>query len=130
FEVGQGRASARIGQAKTGADVFLALIEGAAERLADLLSEASGQAQEQSARVFTERPAPDLRSSLQALGRIGLLTALAHDSLTSLQRLLAYTRSLTNNHGLDPGKLQALERDIAELERAAESLQIRISYLQ
>lgn len=130
FEVGQGRASARIGQAKTGADVFLALIEGAAERLADLLSEASSQAQDQSARVFTERPAPDLRASLQALGRIGLLTALAHDSLTSLQRLLAYPRSLADKHGLDPGKLQALERDIAELERTAESLQMRISYLQ
>ena len=32
FEIGQGRASARIGSAKNGADVFAALIEGAAER--------------------------------------------------------------------------------------------------
>lgn len=130
FEVGHGRASARIGQAKNGADVFFALLEGAAERLADLLSEASAEAQEQSSRVFTERPAPDLRANLQGLGRIGLLTALAHDSLTSLQRLLAYPHSVTDKHGLDPVKLQALERDIAELERTAESLQMRISYLQ
>jgi magnesium transporter len=130
FEVGQGRASARIGKAKSGADVFLSLLEGAAERLADLLSEASNDAQGQSLRVFTDKPAPDLRDSLQALGRIGMLTALTHDSLSSLQRLLAYTRSLGDKHGMDGAKLQALERDIAELERAAESLQMRISYLQ
>jgi magnesium transporter len=105
-------------------------MEGAAERLADLLSEASRDAQQQSASVFTDKPAPDLRDNLRALGRIGLMTALTHDSLSSLQRLFAYTRPLNDKHGLDAAKLQALERDIAELERTAESLQMRISYLQ
>jgi magnesium transporter len=130
FEVGQGRASARIGSANSGADVLFALLEGAGERLADLLAEATRDAHEQSGRVFTDRPAPDLRDCLQGLGRAGMLTALAHDSLSSLQRLIAYARSVSAKHDVDEAKLRALERDIAELERLAENLQMRISYLQ
>jgi magnesium transporter len=130
FEIGKGRASARIGHAKTGADVFVALIEGAAERLADLLAESTRDANAQSGNVFTETPAPDLRDCLRALGRIGMLTALAHESLSSLSRLLAYARSVGAKHGLEDAKLDALRRDVAELERLAETLQTRISYLQ
>lgn len=130
FEVGQGRASARIGSAQNGAEVLLALLEGAAERQADLLGEATRDLQQQSGRVFTERPAPDLRDNVRELGRIGVLTALVHDSLSSLQSLLAYTRPVAKPHGLDHGKLIALERDVMELERLAENLQARISYLQ
>ena len=130
FEVGQGRASARVGSAKIGADVFIALIEGAAERLADLLAEATRDANAQSAQVFTEERAPDLRDNLRALGKIGMLTALAHESLSSLNRLLTFVRSVCVKHGLEDAKLQALARDVAELERLAETLQTRISYLQ
>ncbi len=130
FEIGQGRSSARIGSAADGADVFFALIEGAAERLADLLAEATRDANAQSANVFTEQPAPDLRECLRALGRIGTLTALSHESLSSLLRLVTFTRSVGKQHGLDQSKLAALGRDISELERLAESLQTRISYLQ
>lgn len=130
FEIGVGRASARIGQAKTGADVLLALIEGAAERLSDLLAEATRDANAQSASVFAERASTDLRDSLRALGKIGMLSGLAHESLSSLSRLLAYAQSVAGNHGLDKSKLHALTRDVAELERVAETLQQRISYLQ
>lgn len=130
FDVGQGRASARIGSAKTGADVFVALIEGAAERLSDLLAEATHGASEQSTNVFTDEPAADLRDNLRALGKVGALTALSYDSLTSLQRLLAFTRSVCTKHGLDEARIQVLERDVNELERIAETLQTRIAYLQ
>lgn len=130
FDIGKGRSSARLGEAATGADVLLALIEGAAERLADLLSEATRDANGQSALVFDEKAAPDLRDNLRALGKIGTLSALSHESLTSLQRLLAYARSVASKHGLDEIRLKALERDVAELERMAETLQTRISYLQ
>lgn len=130
FEIGQGRASARIGSAQNGPDVFLALIEGAAERLADLLAEATRDANAQSASVFATDPAPDLRNCLRALGKIGMLTALAHESLSSLSRLLAFTRTACKRHGLEEEKIAALERDVAELERLAEGLQPRISYLQ
>jgi magnesium transporter len=130
FEIGAGRASARLGSAQSGADVFVALIEGAAERLADLLAEGTRGANAQAAEIFADRPAPDLRETLRALGRVGTLTALAHESLSSLQRLLTYARSVGARHGVDDGKLAALERDVAELERLSETLHTRISYLQ
>src|SRR5690606_12237208 len=44
FEIVHGRASARVASAQTAADVLLALIEGAAERLADVLAEATRDA--------------------------------------------------------------------------------------
>lgn len=130
FEVGQGRASARVGSAKTGADVFFALIEGAAERLADLLAEATRDASAISIRVFDDDRPPDLRIVLRDLGRIGALSALAHDSLTSLQRVLAYARLAKDRHGLDDARLSAMARDVGELERIAEALQPRLSFLQ
>jgi magnesium transporter len=130
FEVGQGRASARIGSAQTGADVLYALVEGAAERLADLLAESTREANNLSNAVLSENAAPDLRNSLRTLGRIGAISALAHDSLASLQRLLAYAALVKDRHGLDQAKVAALARDVGELERIAEALQPRLSYLQ
>lgn len=130
FEIGQGRASARIGSAQNGADVFLALIEGAAERLADLLAEATRDLTSVSSQVFTASPAPDLRDCLRALGKTGALTAMAHDSLSSLQRLLAFARHACTRHGLEEARLVALERDTRELEHLAEALQSRVSYVQ
>lgn len=130
FEVGLGRASARIGSAQTGADVFFALLEGAAERLADLLSEATSDANALSTTVFADDKQPDLRAILRALGRVGALAALAHDSLASLQRLLAYARAIKERHGIDDARAGAIARDVAELERIAEALQPRLSYLQ
>lgn len=130
FDVGQGRASARIGSAKSAADILLALLEGAAERLADLLSEAQQNSHAAAMIVFESHPAPDLRESLRSLGKIGTLIALSADSLSSLQRLLAYTHSVCKKHGIDEGKVAALERDVDELERLAETLLNRVSYLQ
>jgi magnesium transporter len=130
FDVGQGRASARVSLSKTGADVFFALIEGAAERLADLLAEATRDVNAVSIRVFDETNPPDLRLVLRDLGRIGALSALAHESLSSMQRLLAYARLAKDRHGLDDTRLSAMGRDVAELERIAEALQPRLSFLQ
>lgn len=130
FDIGQARASARISSSKSGADVLLALIEGAAERLADLIAESTQGANQQSMEVFTHDAAPDLRDALRALGRVGTLTALAHESLSSLQRLLAYTHSVHAKHGIDEAKIHALTRDVGELERLAETLLNRIGYLQ
>lgn len=130
FEIGQGRASARIASAQTGADVLLALVEGAAERLADVLADATRDANALSVRVFDKTDTLDLRSELRDLGRIGALSALAHDSLTSMQRLLVYARASKGKHGLDAARVAALGRDVGELERIAETLQPRLSFLQ
>jgi magnesium transporter len=130
FEVGTGRASARIGSAKVGADVFFALLEGAAERLADLMAEATRDANTLSSTIFADNGQPDLRSLLRDLGRVGALAALAHDSLSSLQRLLAYAQLAKDRHGIDDARVAAITRDVSELERIAEALQPRLSYLQ
>ena len=131
FDIGQGRASARIGSAQTGADVLLALIEGAAERLADVLAEATRDANKLSLDVFTDKDeTPDLRAALRELGRIGALGALAHDSLSSMQRLLVYSRASKGKYGLDNTRISALARDVGELERIAEQMQPRLSFLQ
>jgi magnesium transporter len=130
FEIGQGRASARISSAQTGADVMMALIEGAAERLADVLAEATRDANALSVKVFDETDTMDLRMALKDLGRIGGLAALAHDSLTSMQRLFVYARASKGKYGLVDSRLSALARDVSELERIAEQMQPRLSYLQ
>lgn len=130
FDIGQGRASARIGSAQTGADVLLALIEGAAERLADMLAEATRDANTLSMQVFAKEDTPNLPDALRELGRIGALAAIAHNSLSSLQRLLVYARATKGKYGLDVARISALARDVGELERIAETLQPRLSYLQ
>lgn len=130
FEIGERRASARISSAQSGADVMLALIEGAAERLADVLAEATREANALSVKVFDETDSMDLRTALKDLGRIGALAALAHDSLVSMQRLLVYARASKGKYGLVDSRLSALARDVAELERIAEQMQPRLSYLQ
>ncbi|MGD9980947.1 MAG: CorA family divalent cation transporter [Hyphomonadaceae bacterium] len=130
FDIGHGRASARIGSAQTGAEVMMSLIEGAAERLADLLAEATRDANKLSAEVFDEKRTPDLRAALRELGRIGALAAISHESLASMQRLLVYARSTKGKYGLDNARISALARDVGELERIAEQMQPRLSYLQ
>jgi magnesium transporter len=83
-----------------------------------------------SRRVFEETDAIDLRAALRDLGRIGALAALAHDSLSSLQRLLVYARASKDRYGLAQAPLSALARDVNELERIAEQMQPRLSFLQ
>lgn len=130
FEVGQGRAFARLESAQSGADVLMALVEGAAERLADLLAEATRDANALSQQVFDDADRLDLRAPLRELGRIGMLASLAHDSLASLQRLLVYARASKGRFGLSDARISALARDVGELERIAEAMQPRLSYLQ
>lgn len=130
FEIGQGRSSARIGEAQTGGDVALALLEGATERLSDLIAEMSKEANALSSLVFDEDSSADLRSNLRALGRVGAMSALIHDSLSSLQRLAVYARHVCTKHGLDEPRLAVLQRDVEELERVTEALQTRVAYLQ
>jgi magnesium transporter len=131
FDVGQGRASARVQSAQTGADVMMALLDGGAERLADLLSEATHEVGKHSALIFSDDgPAPDLHAALRALGRVGGLVSMTHECLSSLQRLAVYARHAGKAYGFDNARLGAFVRDAEELERVAEALQQRLSYHQ
>lgn len=131
FDIGEGRASARIARAGSGADVFLALVDGCVERLADVLHESTREAHDLSSGVFADSGAPpDLPRTLRTLGRLGTLTALAHDSLSTLQRAVAYAAQAGAHHGLDAARLVALGRDIEQLERAVEAFQNHLTFLQ
>lgn len=131
FDVGQGRSSARVGSAQTSADITIALIEGAIERIADLLAEATRDANATSGIIFAENGMhTDLRGNLRMLGRVGAMTALSHDCLSSLQQLIAFARHYSHICKLDDARLAVLHRDVEELERLSEALQTRLSYLQ
>jgi magnesium transporter len=81
--------------------------------------------------VFADHgPAPDLRNYLRTSGRIGALAAMCHESLSSLQRMTAFADHLCDKHGLDQARLRTLRRDVDELERVAEVMQQRLSFLQ
>jgi magnesium transporter len=130
FDIGEGRSSARIEQARGGGDVMIALVEGCVERIADVLQESTHNAQALSGDIFAEDGAtPDLPKTLRTLGRLGTLTSLAHDSLSTLQRAVAYAAH-AQGFGLDNARLGALARDIEQLERAVEAFQTHLTFLQ
>ncbi len=130
FDIGAGRASARVANAKTGGDVFLALLEGGIERLADRIAEANKEANSLSADVFADRnEAPNLRDTMRKLGLIGTLVSQALDSLSSLQQLYAYADGACDRHGIDRGRLTAIRRDAQQLERTGAALQDRLTFL-
>lgn len=130
FEIGAGRASARIASAKTGADVLLALLEGGIERLADRIAEANHSANALSAEVFADRvETPNLRDTMRKLGVVGTLLSQTLDSLSSLQQLYAYADGACEKYDIDRTRLTAIRRDAANLERTGASLQERLTFL-
>ena len=130
FQIGAGRASARIQNADDGPAVLMALIEGLIERVADILQDASAKAQALSQRVFiTEGQGPDMNHVLAELGRLGGIATLCHESLASLERLAAFTHHVCDKHGLPGPRLAAFAHDADQLERTADALQNHLTFL-
>ena len=130
FQIGAGRASARIQNAEDGQHVFLALLEGVIERVADILHECADKAQVVSRNVFAvNEQGPDLHLVLDELGRLGATVNLCHDSLTSIERLAAFTQHVCGNHKLSGDRLGAFSRDADQLERTADTLQNHLTFL-
>jgi magnesium transporter len=117
FEIGPGRSSARIETSPDGAGVFMALLDGVIERMADILSAGAHEAAEITTHIFGPEP------------QLGGLAALCHDSLSSLHRLVAFAEQAGERHGLARDPFRALRRDIEELERTADAQQARLSFL-
>ena len=129
FDIGKSRASARIEASMDGAAALTALLEGVVERVADLLQENTKHATELSARVFKPDAAPHLPVELRTIGRLGALSAMAHDSLASLQRLAAFASHVCGPYGVDPERMTALQRDVEQLERVCEAQQEQLTFL-
>jgi magnesium transporter len=131
FDVGQGRSSARVSSAATGAEVMMALLDGGVERLADLLSEGTHEVGKLASEIFADTgPQADLRGTLRSLGRVAGLVSLTHECLSSLQRVAVYARHSGKEFGFNNARLGTFLRDVEELERVAEALQQRIGYSQ
>lgn len=129
FEIGHGRASARIDKAQNGADVFLALMESLIERVADRLSVAGRQANAQASRIFNSGSrGPKLTKELQEIGQIGANVALCHESAASLQRLAGFAELADARYNLPPARLRAFKKDVEQLERQAEALQNTLNF--
>src|SRR5262249_10566630 len=123
-------ASARIQTAADGAGVFLALLEGIIERLADILQDASMKAQRLSQSVFvTDREGPNMSEVLSELGRLGAIGTLCRESLASLERLADFARHVCDSHGLPGPRLAAFAQDANQLERTADALQNHLTFL-
>jgi magnesium transporter len=129
FEIGEGRASARVQCAETGADVFAALIDGVVERLADRIAEAARETNALAADIFGETGAQSLRANMRKLGLAGTLLSQTLDSLASLKQLVNHATPIADKHGLDAQHLASLRRDLQELERHGDALQSRLTFL-
>lgn len=131
FEIGAGRAAARVANATDGADVCVALLEGIVERLADLVAEATADANHVSIAVFGDAPpgALDLRAKMRSLGRIGTLGAMALESIATLERLVAYAETAADRHGLSRPRIAAIRHDLGALERTGVALQDRLVFV-
>lgn len=129
FEIGKSRASARIEASMNGAEAFAALLEGVVERFADILQESSREATALSTRIFASGENVQLPVELRTIGRLGTLSVVAHDALSSLQRLAAYTAQVCANYGLPPARMIALQRDVEQLERVCEAQQEQLTFL-
>jgi magnesium transporter len=130
FQIGADRASVRLQNAANGGEVLMALLESILERLADVLQEASTRAQTVSQGVFvTDKRGPNMEEVLSELGRLGSVVTLAHESLSSLERLFSFAQDVCTPHGLSGPRLAALGRDAHQLERTAEALQNHLTFL-
>jgi magnesium transporter len=130
LQIGEGRASARVQNAMTGGGVFMALIEGIFERVADILAETSAKAQTLSQNVFiTDGAGPELSAVLSELGRLGGVVSQCHDSLTTLERLAAFSHHVCEKHALPAVRLAAFAHDADQLERTADALQNHLTFL-
>lgn len=131
FDIGEGRASARVQSAQSGADVLIALLESVVERLADRIAEGSAEADKLAGDIFAEGggAAHVLRPTMRKLGVVGALAAQTLESLSSLKRLLSFAHGASERCALDKRRLTAMRHDVDELERSGTALQARLVFL-
>ncbi len=142
FTIGQDRSSARIFAAGNGAEVFYALLESISERSADILEIVDKEAEEISNALFTPRESPKTKGKkreraiahnrsqqIRRIGFLGARTAKAAESLNSLVRLAAYVEGCGAECGLDPERMRAQRKDFEQLDRYADGLTERLTFL-
>jgi magnesium transporter len=122
FEVDAGRASARVAGAKSAQDVFMALLEGLVERVADFLSELATELEALNLSALGVRKTVRLELVLRRLGQMGTNSSQVRDSLASFARLCHFAGAQADAFKLPRDKLGALVVDIETLQRQAEAI--------
>lgn len=142
FTIGKDRSSARVFSATDGAGVLYALLESISERSADILEIVDKEAEAISNLLFgpgekgktrgqaEERACARLRGrQIRRIGFLGARTAKAAESLNSLVRLVAYIEGCGVECGLDPERTRAQRKDFEQLDRYADGLTERLTFL-
>jgi magnesium transporter len=105
----------------TGLSVLIALLEATVDRLADILERMQSDIDAISHNVFgngDEAQKRDLNDVIRQIGRKGDFGSDLRDSLSSLQRLVAFLSQITSERAADKelrGRIKTLARDIESL---------------
>jgi magnesium transporter len=129
FEVGTGRASARIISASGGADVLMALLDGLVERTADVVMETIAAGERLSDATLAARKPTRLEATLRRLSQLSATASKCRDSLASLSRLARFAAGVADRHGLDRSRLEDFAGDVAALQHQAEALRADLTFL-
>jgi magnesium transporter len=139
FSIFAGRAGHRPGEPlDTGEAVMFGLVEAMIDRLADALERAGDEIDGISRIIFRKRSgdrvqSQDLQVLIEQIGRKGDLMGMIRESLSSLQRVLAYHAALdtgSRRAGKDAKqKLRLLQRDAAALGELTDSMSGKINFL-
>lgn len=119
--------------------MFVALLEGIVERIADLLEAAENDVGDISDQIFYRETAAqnaqerssEMRTLLIRMGRRNRMLAILRESLLSLSRLVLFARAAApwiRNGTLQ--RLKAVERDLRSLSEHEARVEAEIAYLQ
>jgi magnesium transporter len=120
-----------------GRDVFLALFEAVVDRTADILERIAADIDAISKSVFEakvsdRRGGPDFHEVIRSIGRQGMLTNRAQESLTTLARLLHFLSLHMDACGFTAADREAvvsMSRDVKSIADHAASLDAKINFL-
>ena len=115
--------------------LLVGLLESVTDRLADLLEDVALRLEKESDSLFSEKASamntPRFRSAMKLIGREGAFLGKVSESLSGLERLVAYVTALAAN-GKDKAlreRLRLVEKDLASLGKHTNSLEAKVTFL-
>lgn len=124
-------------EAINGAVALTNLLDAVVERMADILEAISAEIEAISRAVFEagvsdrRTEGPNYHDIIRAIGRQGMLTNRAQESLLSMTRTVAFLSLHTDEAGLNrhSGEMKSMTRDVRSLSDHAASLDAKINFL-
>jgi magnesium transporter len=119
----------------SGLAMLIGLLESVTDRLADLLEDVAIRLETESDNLFKENQSPmttpRFRSAMRLLGKEGSFLSKIGESLSGLDRVAGYLAAETNSSKKRSlaDRLQLIEKDLQSLNRHAEFLSGKITFL-